>query len=395
MSSRPCLIRSPAVTPRFLPVPWFRSLSRSFREIPTTFGCTLILSAPFQCPIDPRSNLPVALAKTPCNPGGCIALESSTPESPGPPCASCQRHSLVSLSVLDETNQNITAAQKDLLLWHFRLGHLGFSHLQHLMRPRTIEDLRSKIKSEKPIVIDPCIVPKNPSTRTCKPPLCASCQIARAKRRPTDVSTTVVHQESILKEENLAPGSRVSIDQYESAVSLRTADTLVSKRAFERSAKSCGVKIKSYHGDNGVFKAKEFTDSITQSDQELQFSGVGAHHQNGVAERAIRTVTEKARTMMQHSFIHWPDEFQVQLWPFALDYACWLHNHTPHNSHGWAPLELFCGTQVDCQHLQRARVWGVLLMFSAQLYKMARKFRNGHQERVVANFLVSARLTLP
>ena len=262
------------------------------------------------------------------------------------------------------------------------------------MRPRTVEDLRSKLKSEKPIVIHRCIVPKNPSTRTCKPPLCASCQIARAKRRPTDVSTTSVHQEALLQEENLAPGSRVSIDQYESAVrgrlattkgresfghkyaggtifcdhasgyiqcfhqvSFRTADsTLVSKRAFERSAKSCAVKIKSYHGDNGVFKAKDFMDSLMQSDQELQFSGVGAHHQNGVAERAIRTVTEKARTMMQHSFIHWPDKFQVQLWPFALDYACWLYNHTPHNSHGWAPLELFCGTQVDCQHLQRARL---------------------------------------
>lgn len=99
-------------------------------------------------------------------------------------------------------------------------------------------------------------------------------------------------------------------------------------------------------------------DSLSTSEQELRFLGVGAHHQNGVAKRAIRTVTEKARTMMQHAFIHLPDKFQVQLWPFALDYACWLHNHSPSNTNGWAPLELFCGTRVDCQHLQRARVWG-------------------------------------
>jgi hypothetical protein len=78
----------------------------------------------FQCPIDPRSNLPVALlAKTPCNPGGCVTesvteliTESSSREPKKAPC-SCQR-SLVSLSVLKETNQTITAAQKDLLLWH-------------------------------------------------------------------------------------------------------------------------------------------------------------------------------------------------------------------------------------------------------------------------------------
>lgn len=93
------------------------------------------------------------------------------------------------------------------------------------MRPRTVEDLRSKLKSEKPIIIDPCIVPKNPSTCTCKPPLCASCQIARAKRRPTEVSTTVTHQESLVTLSNLEPGSRVSIDQYESAVRGRLAST--------------------------------------------------------------------------------------------------------------------------------------------------------------------------
>jgi hypothetical protein len=133
---------------------------------------------------------------------------------------------------------------------------------------------------------------------------------------------------------------------------------VISKRAFERAAKSCGVKIKMYHGDNGIFKSAEFQDALTKLEQHLKLSGVGAHHQNGVAERSIRTVTEKARTMMQHAYMHWPDEFQVQLWPFALDYACWLHNHTPSQIHGCAPLELFCGTRIDCQHLQRARVWG-------------------------------------
>jgi len=154
------------------------------------------------------------------------------------------------------------------------------------------------------------------------------------------VATTTVHRESLLKISDLQPGSRVSIDQYESSVrgrlattkgresfghkyaggtifcdhasgfihcshqvSLRAADTLISKRAFERVAKSCGVKIKNYHGDNGIFKSKEFTEFLTKSDQELQFSGVGAHHQNGVAERSIRIVTAKARTMMQHAYI--------------------------------------------------------------------------------------------
>ena len=119
---------------------------------------------------------------------------------------------------------------KDLLLWHFRLGHMGFARLQQLMRPRTVETphadadkIQTLSETPKPLKIDPCIIPKNPSTRTCKPPLCASCQIAKAKRRPTDVSTTVTHQEALLKIEDLAPGTRVSVDQYESAVRGRLA----------------------------------------------------------------------------------------------------------------------------------------------------------------------------
>jgi hypothetical protein len=97
--------------------------------------------------------------------------------------------------------------------------------------------------------------------------------------------------------------------------------TVVSKRAFERAAKSCGVKIQKYYGDNGVFKSKEFTDSLTKTpepEQKFKFSGVGAHYQNGVAKRNIRTVTEKARTMMKHAYIHWPDKFQVQSGPLPL-----------------------------------------------------------------------------
>jgi hypothetical protein len=342
----------------------------------------------FQCPIDPRSNLPVALAKLPCHLGGCTSPTSISPTDP--PCSSCAGSRFASLSVFDETNQNITSAQKELLLWHSRLGHLGFNHIQRLMHPRVLDPAPSKS-----LMREPCILPKHASAKTCKPPLCAACQIAKAKRRNAEVSTTssIVHPH--IKHNDLFPGSRISIDQYESSVrgrlattrgkesfgtkyaggtifcdhssgliqcfhqaSLRASDTVVSKRSFERLAKSCGVKIKAYHGDNGVFKAKEFMEAITSQGQEIRFSGVGAHHQNGVAERAIRNVTEKARSMMQHAHLHWPEESQVDLWPFALDYACWITNHTPNHKHGWMPIELFCGTNIDCQHLRRTRVWG-------------------------------------
>jgi hypothetical protein len=73
---------------------------------------------------------------------------------------------------------------------------------------------------------------------------------------------------------------------------LRIGETLKGKHNFECFAKQFDIKIKHYHDDNAPFGANEFKSDIANQDQELTFSGVGAHHQNGVAERSIRTVIQ-------------------------------------------------------------------------------------------------------
>ena len=35
--------------------------------------------------------------------------------------------------VTNEANQNLTPSQKELLRWHFKLGHIGFQHVQWLI----------------------------------------------------------------------------------------------------------------------------------------------------------------------------------------------------------------------------------------------------------------------
>ena len=62
------------------------------------------------------------------------------------------------------------------------------------------------------------------------------------------------------------------------------------KYDLEHFARQHGVKIKSYHADNHPFTSKEFLDDIERQEQTISLSGVGAHHQNAVAERAIQTV---------------------------------------------------------------------------------------------------------
>ena len=113
------------------------------------------------------------------------------------------------------------------------------------------------------------------------------------------------------------------IDVYHQ-VSLGASDTIRSKELYEQKAEEVGVKIQSYRGDNGVYKSKAFKDDLVRRGQTMTFSGVGAHAQNGVAERWIRTVVNSAKIMMLHQALLWSEQFDTRLWPFALTHAVYL-----------------------------------------------------------------------
>ena len=92
--------------------------------------------------------------------------------------------------------------------------------------------------------------------------------------------------------------------------------------------------------------------------QSVTYSGVGAHHQNGAAERIIQTVMYWSRAMMMHQLLHWPDKYSNRLWPFAVEHAVYLWNNVPRQGHALTPLELFTGMKQPNDELVRARVWG-------------------------------------
>ena len=73
----------------------------------------------------------------------------------------------------------------------------------------------------------------------------------------------------------------------EHQVSLSAADTICSKRNFERIMINHGVLMRRYRADNGVFNSAAFEEEIKRGSQLITYSGVGAQHQNGVAKRLI------------------------------------------------------------------------------------------------------------
>jgi hypothetical protein len=91
-----------------------------------------------------------------------------------------------------------------------------------------------------------------------------------------------------------------------------------------------GVMVKNFHSNNGVYDASVFRYDCISKDQSQTFSGVGAKHQNAVAERNIQTVCYWACHMTVHVAVHWLSNGSdnIHLWPFAIQHAVWLFTRT-------------------------------------------------------------------
>ncbi|EEC45027.1 predicted protein [Phaeodactylum tricornutum CCAP 1055/1] len=276
----------------------------------------------------------------------------------------------LNLCVTNAQNQNLSLAQKELLCWHYRLGHLHFESICRLHRTGALSQ-SAKVRALHRLAAN------------CDLPKCASCQFGKAKRCPSPgkAQTIVPAHDGSIKKEHLSPGQQVSVDHFicsakgrlssskgkttddrmfsggclfvdhasslvhvEHQVSLTSHETLQAKHRFETMTRDRGVTPQSYLSDNSTaFTNAEFTVELRIFRQVQRFAGVGAHHHNGVAERNIQTIMAMARTMMLHAAICWPEVADPSLWPMAVDYAIYLHNHLPTVSAGLAPIDVFTG----------------------------------------------------
>jgi hypothetical protein len=250
--------------------------------------------------------------------------------------------------------------QSELLRWHYRLGHVPFANIR-LMAAR----------GELPKRLAKCRVPR-----------CQSCLYGRATKQPWRTKGQANKIRTATQ-----PGECVSVDQLESPVpgfigqnkgyffrkrykvatifvdhfsrlsfvhmqeSTKGEETLQAKKAFEAHAASFGTKIHNYHADNGRFAERLFLDHAELHGQRVSLCGVNAHFQNGIAEKRIRDLTERARTSLLHAMNRWPTAISINLWPYALKFANDVFNATPTLKTGRTPLEDFSSTPVRPQVL--------------------------------------------
>jgi hypothetical protein len=144
-------------------------------------------------------------------------------------------------------------------------------------------------------------------------------------------------------------------------------ETIPGKQSFEKMCMDNGVVVQDYLTDSGTFKVKNCVAHINETQKMMHFCGTNAHHQNGVAERAIQTISNMTRAMILHASMilhanmHWKDGIDASLWPMAVNYAIHIYNNTPDK--GVTPSDIFTDSTVPRHRLLDLHVGGVQYMF--------------------------------
>lgn len=271
----------------------------------------------------------------------------------------------------DQAEQLITALKRplsdleqELLLIHHKLKHLPEKYLHRMAEQG--------------------LIPRK--FRNVKLPPCAACIFGKQSKRPWRSKAS---NRQIRRKEHIHPGDGTSVDQLESRhpglvpqakgfhrttakyigatvfVDHATGFTYVhllkdftgeenleAKNAYETKAAEYGVRVRNYHGDNGRFSETLWLSDAAEKNQNVSFCGVGSHHQNGIAEKKIRDLTEYARTLLVSANQTWPEAIKLALWPFALKEAERVFNELRLDESGLTPIERFARTRkkVELKH---------------------------------------------
>ena len=257
----------------------------------------------------------------------------------------------------EDSTATTSDAAKLALYWHHRLRHAPLTCL-HRLASRGV--LPKSIATVKTL------------------PLCAACAFATAHRRSwrtkaklnnpirqpnhdapgrgTSCDHVISHQPGLIPQSSGILtyekfwGSVLYSDHYSDFVynhlitGTTSIATLESKQAYERVAASYGVSIKAYHADNLRFNDNNFKGDCIKGGQTLTHCGVGAHHQNAIAESKIKLMCYGARTVLLHAKRKWPTVIATALWPYAMQSIVERHNRLSLDINGRSPLEKFSNT---------------------------------------------------
>ena len=86
-------------------------------------------------------------------------------------------------------------------------------------------------------------------------------------------------------------------------------ETFEAKHVFEAYCRQHGYQVQHYHCDNGHFADNGWMADAAHISHTIRFCGINAHHQNGLAKKAIGDLQEQARKTLLDTKARWPQAF--------------------------------------------------------------------------------------
>jgi len=293
-----------------------------------------------------------------------------------------------------------TKSATTLETWHKRFAHLNYQDLKHLLNqaqsPVTdateAQPVMDATEAQSPVtdateaqpVTDAMdIEPDERTLRTIgehskdpvekrtdwgtSPKFCETCihtkqqqKVVRTKASRTSTPFELVHSDLCGPIKHSIGGAQYYIIYIDDCTRYTEVYFLVTKSAEEISAKfrhyqawveTQGFRIKRFRSDNGTgeYSNSVFLGLLGEKGITFEPSPPYTQHKNGTAERMIRTLNTKARSMM------WDANVPIKFWPEAIRTACYLHRRSPTSSLSGnrSPYEALYGTAPQIEHLRR------------------------------------------
>lgn len=255
----------------------------------------------------------------------------------------------------------------DFDLWHRRYGHLNARDLCALSSNEMVRGLEVKM-------------PKDFSCLTCA--LCKiSCKPFNSYRTVLSKSKLeIIHTDICGPMRNVSQGGSVYfitfIDDYTRYMSTyflkQKSEALSVFKEFKLKAENeTGCKVKILRSDNGrEYLSSEFDLFLKQNGIVHQTTVAYTPQQNGIAERANRTLVEMGRCMLEES------KLPKSLWSEAVNTATYLRNRAPTKVlQGKTPYECWFGWKPSVSHLKAFGCDAVALQKQKNLSKFMPKGR--------------------
>ena len=242
----------------------------------------------------------------------------------------------------------VLAAPEKKMLWHRRLGHLHGAGMNELLAS----------------------LPGLGFSATAPLDFCEACAIAKSKqaarsKEPQEKAKQMlekVHMDIWAVRKRSLGGQQYALSFVDDATGMiwlfymRTKDEALQKLdqfklnvMLPARARGAAATTRLRTDNDAVFRSAAFRAASLKAGMVLEFAAPYSQHQNGVAERAWRTLAEAAKSMLKAS------GRDADFWVLAMETAVYVRNRVHSRSVSGVPYELFWGKKAPLDHL---RVFG-------------------------------------